>query len=47
MLVDSLDEAERWIQAGVKLIAYSSDAAVLHAGYRAAADRLRSAHGQA
>ena len=31
MLVDSLDEAERWIAAGVKLIAYSSDVAILRA----------------
>jgi 2-keto-3-deoxy-L-rhamnonate aldolase RhmA len=47
MLVDSLDEAERWIASGVKLIAYSSDTGVLHAGYRAAANRLRGSHGQA
>jgi len=43
MLVDTLDEAERWIAAGVRLIAYSSDVAILRAGYAAAADRLRSA----
>ena len=42
MLVDSLDEAERWIAAGVKLIAYSSDVAILRAGYAAAADRLHA-----
>jgi 2-keto-3-deoxy-L-rhamnonate aldolase RhmA len=42
MLVDSLDEAVRWIAAGVKLIAYSSDVAILRAGYAAAADRLRA-----
>jgi 2-keto-3-deoxy-L-rhamnonate aldolase RhmA len=40
MLVDSLDEAQRWMGEGVKLIAYSSDAAVLRAGYAAAVDRL-------
>ena len=45
MLVDSLDEAERWIREGVKLIAYASDAGVLHAGYRQAVERLRGAHG--
>jgi 2-keto-3-deoxy-L-rhamnonate aldolase RhmA len=43
MLVDSLDEAERWIKAGVKLIAYSSDAGVLYAGYSAMAQRLKRA----
>jgi 2-keto-3-deoxy-L-rhamnonate aldolase RhmA len=42
MLVDTLDEAERWIAAGVKLIAYSSDVAILRAGYAAATDRLRT-----
>jgi 2-keto-3-deoxy-L-rhamnonate aldolase RhmA len=42
MLVDTLDEAERWIAEGVRLIAYSSDVAVLRAGYAAAAARLRS-----
>jgi 2-keto-3-deoxy-L-rhamnonate aldolase RhmA len=40
MLVDRLDEAERWIQAGVRLIAYSSDVAVLRHAYTAAARRL-------
>ena len=40
MLVDSLEEAERWITAGVKLIAYSSDVAILRAGYAAAVERL-------
>jgi 2-keto-3-deoxy-L-rhamnonate aldolase RhmA len=47
MLVDTLDEAERWISEGVKLIAYSSDAGVLHAGFRAARERLRGASAQA
>ncbi len=45
MLVDSLDEAERWIREGVKLIAYSSDVGVLHAGYHQAVERLRGARG--
>jgi 2-keto-3-deoxy-L-rhamnonate aldolase RhmA len=40
MLVDTLDEAERWIQAGVRIIAYSSDVAVLRSAYAAAARRL-------
>jgi 2-keto-3-deoxy-L-rhamnonate aldolase RhmA len=42
MLVDTLDEAERWIAAGVKLIAYSSDVAILRSGYAAAAERLKT-----
>src|ERR1700736_502870 len=41
MLVDTVEEAERWIQAGVRLIAYSSDVAILANGYRAAVQRLR------
>lgn len=41
MLVQSLDEAERWIQAGVKIIAYSSGVAVLKSGFTAAVQRLR------
>ncbi len=41
MLVGTLDEAERWIKAGVKIIAYSSDVAVLQAGYLAASKRLK------
>lgn len=41
MLVQTLDEAERWIEAGVKIIAYSSDVAVLRNGYAAAVRRLR------
>jgi 2-keto-3-deoxy-L-rhamnonate aldolase RhmA len=43
MLVQTLEEAERWIAAGVKIIAYSSDVAVLQNGYAAAAGRLRLA----
>jgi 2-keto-3-deoxy-L-rhamnonate aldolase RhmA len=42
MLVQTLEEAERWIAAGAKIIAYSSDAAVLRAGFQAAARRLHA-----
>lgn len=42
MLVGTLDEAERWIAAGAKIIAYSSDVAILKGGYDAAAARLKS-----
>jgi 2-keto-3-deoxy-L-rhamnonate aldolase RhmA len=41
MLVQTLDEAEHWIRAGVKIVAYSSDAAVLRNGFAAAMRRLR------
>jgi 2-keto-3-deoxy-L-rhamnonate aldolase RhmA len=41
MLVDTLDEAERWIAAGVRIIAYSSDVAVLRSAYAGAVRRLR------
>src|SRR5215467_6832076 len=41
MLVDTLDEAERWIKAGVTIIAYSSDVALMRSAYAAAAARLR------
>ncbi|MCC6178886.1 MAG: hypothetical protein IT305_26560 [Chloroflexi bacterium] len=41
MLVQTLDEAERWIAAGVKIIAYSSDVAILRNGYLTAMKRLR------
>jgi 2-keto-3-deoxy-L-rhamnonate aldolase RhmA len=40
MLVDGVEEAQRWIDAGVRIIAYSSDVAVLHAGYAEAVRRL-------
>jgi 2-keto-3-deoxy-L-rhamnonate aldolase RhmA len=43
MLVQTLEEAERWIAAGAKIIAYSSDVAVLRAGFAAAASRLHRA----
>jgi 2-keto-3-deoxy-L-rhamnonate aldolase RhmA len=42
MLVDTVEEAERWIAAGVRLIAYSSDGAVLRSSYAAVANRLKS-----
>jgi 2-keto-3-deoxy-L-rhamnonate aldolase RhmA len=41
MLVQTLDEAERWLQAGAKIIAYSSDVSILRSGYAAAVERLR------
>jgi 2-keto-3-deoxy-L-rhamnonate aldolase RhmA len=41
MLVQTLDEAERWIRAGVKIIAYSSDVAILRNGFATAVHRLR------
>jgi 2-dehydro-3-deoxyglucarate aldolase/4-hydroxy-2-oxoheptanedioate aldolase len=40
MLVDSVEEARRWIQAGVLLIAYSSDVAILRNGYASAVRQL-------
>jgi 2-keto-3-deoxy-L-rhamnonate aldolase RhmA len=43
MLVDTVEEAERWIRAGVRIIAYSSDVAVLRTGYSSAVNRLRGA----
>jgi 2-keto-3-deoxy-L-rhamnonate aldolase RhmA len=39
MLVQTLDEAERWLAAGVKIIAYSSDVGILRAGFVEAARR--------
>ena len=41
MLCETLDEAERWIKAGAKLIAYSSDVGILKNGYAEAARRLK------
>jgi 2-keto-3-deoxy-L-rhamnonate aldolase RhmA len=40
MLVQTLDEAERWIAAGARIIAYASDVAVLKSAFAAAVDRL-------
>jgi 2-keto-3-deoxy-L-rhamnonate aldolase RhmA len=42
MLVDTVEEAQRWIAAGVKFIAYSSDVAILHKGYAQVIHDLRS-----
>jgi len=41
MLVDSIEQGQRWIAAGVELIVYSSDVAVQHAAYAAAVRQLR------
>jgi 2-keto-3-deoxy-L-rhamnonate aldolase RhmA len=41
MLVDTVDDAQRWIDVGALLIAYSSDVAVLRQGYAAAVRQLR------
>ena len=41
MLVQTTDEAERWLKAEVKIIPYSSDLGVLGNGYAAAVRRLR------
>ena len=43
IVVDSLEEAERWIEGGVRIIAYSSDVAVLHQTYASAVQRLHTA----
>jgi len=42
MLVETIEQAERWMKAGVKIIAYSSDVAVLRNGLSAAVARLRA-----
>src|SRR5579859_521178 len=42
MLVETVEEGERWIQAGVRIIAYSSDVAVLRGAYASAIQRLRT-----
>lgn len=41
MLVDTVGEAQRWIAAGVLLIAYSSDVAVLRSGYAGAVRQMQ------
>ena len=41
MLVQTLEEAERWIRSGVKIIAYASDVAILRNGFATAVRRLR------
>ncbi len=45
MLAQTVEEAERWIAAGVKIIAYASDVAVLRGGFAAAVRRLCPAPG--
>lgn len=40
MLVDTVAEAQHWIDNGVQLIAYSSDVAVLRSGYASAIRQL-------
>ena len=44
MLVQSLEEGERWARAGATMIVYSSDVAMLRSGFAAAAQRLHAAH---
>jgi 2-keto-3-deoxy-L-rhamnonate aldolase RhmA len=41
MLVPSVDEAKRWIQAGVKIIVYGSDVDMLKNGFSAVVQQLR------
>ncbi|PZW37734.1 2-dehydro-3-deoxyglucarate aldolase/4-hydroxy-2-oxoheptanedioate aldolase [Humitalea rosea] len=41
MLVSSAEQAEQWKQAGALLLAYSSDAEMLHGGFSAAMRRIR------
>jgi 2-keto-3-deoxy-L-rhamnonate aldolase RhmA len=43
MLVQTLEEGERWARAGATMIVYSSDVAVLRSGFAAAAQRLHAA----
>jgi 2-keto-3-deoxy-L-rhamnonate aldolase RhmA len=43
MLCQTLEEAERWIAAGAKIIAYSSEVMILRQGYAAAVGRLKGA----
>jgi 2-keto-3-deoxy-L-rhamnonate aldolase RhmA len=40
MLLGTVEQAQRWIDAGVKLVALASDVAILQQGYRAIADGL-------
>src|SRR5688572_5616083 len=41
MLVPTLEEAERWVAAGVKIIAYASEVEILARGLEEAAKRLK------
>ncbi len=42
MLVGSIDQGEQWIQAGAKIICYSSEVDILRRGLMEAADRLHA-----
>jgi len=42
MLVQSLDEAKRWIQAGAKIIVYASEVGILKEGFTKIAKELHS-----
>ena len=42
MLVQTVEEGQRWIAAGARMVAYASDVAVLRSGFAAAVARLRS-----
>ena len=41
MLVHSVDDAKRWIQAGVKIIVYASDVDILKNGFAGIVKQLR------
>jgi 2-keto-3-deoxy-L-rhamnonate aldolase RhmA len=41
MLVQSVEEAKRWIQAGVKIIVYASEVDILKNGFAAVVKELR------
>jgi 2-keto-3-deoxy-L-rhamnonate aldolase RhmA len=41
MLCQTVEDAERWIKAGAKIIAYSSDVAILRQGFAGAVARLK------
>ena len=41
MLVGSFEEMQKWKEAGVLLLAYSSDADVLYRGYSAAMKQIK------
>jgi 2-keto-3-deoxy-L-rhamnonate aldolase RhmA len=43
MLVQTVEEGQRWIAAGARMVAYASDVAVLRSGFAAAVARLRPA----
>jgi hypothetical protein len=42
MLVGSIEQGERWIRAGAKIICYSSEVDILRRGIMEAADRLHA-----